>query len=183
MIHTIIKKIIIHIVLLQNFNFVKKFDPLNLDPAYKVSKIKTPLSHENLMDALCSSHKIKYGKKPNANRLSLSWSQIALENDRGRKIWNNNLGNQGPFRMDQEYYHHLKKGWPYRSFKNPIESGISYWDILEKCSMGLRSFDDGDPLMAAKSLKNCNYYDTDVESYTIVLRSLYYEIRNKSKCE
>lgn len=158
----------------------KKFDPYNMDPGYRVPKISTPLSEKEIAESLCSSHIELHGEAPSRNRLALSWAQISLENARGKKVWNNNLGNQGPFRMDQKYYHHLRYGWPYRSFEKPKESAKSYWQILGKCSMALRAFDDGNPAMAAVSLKNCNYYSNDmVDQYAKNLSSLYYEAIKK----
>jgi hypothetical protein len=109
----------------------------------------------------------------------MSWAQISLENSRGKKVWNNNLGNQGPFKMNQEYYHHLRRGWPYRSFRTLEESGSSYWKIISKCSRALNAFDSGQPELAAIGLKNCNYYDTNAASYTSLLKSLYYEGKYK----
>jgi hypothetical protein len=154
---------------------VEKFDPYNLNPAYKVKKISTPASQEDLVKTLCDSHIVEFGVPPTANRLALSWAQVALENNRGKKVWNNNLGNQGPFRMNQEYYHHLKRGWPYRSFKSLNESGVQYWKILKKCSMALHAFDAGDAVTAATSLKKCNYYSSNEKQYSLTLNSLYYE--------
>ena len=162
------------------FSFLqKKFDPMNLSPDYRVKKTSTPIHQTEIVDVLCKSHISEYGKAPSNNRLALSWAQIALENNRGKKIWNNNIGNQGPFRMDQEYYHHLRKGWPYRSFSNLEDSGRSYWRVISKCSSALRAFDDGDPARAAISLKNCNYFGTDVSGYTRTLNSLYYEAKSR----
>ena len=158
-----------------------KFDPYNLNVAYKVKKVATPIEQKEIINVLCQSHVTEFGKTPSINRLALSWAQVALENNRGKKIWNNNLGNQGPFRMDQEYYHHLRGGWPYRSFKTHEESGKAYWGLIKKCSMALKAFDVGDPEMAAKSLKNCNYYSSDQDQYSRVLKSLYYEAKAKYK--
>lgn len=155
----------------------QKFDPYNLDPNYKVKKVATPISQEDIAKTLCDSHVAEFGKTPSANRLALSWAQVALENNRGKKVWNNNLGNQGPFKMDQEYYHHLKRGWPYRSFKNFHESGVEYWKILKKCSMALHAFDAGDASLASISLKKCNYYSSSEQQYSLTLSSLYYEAK------
>ena len=158
---------------------VRKFDPYNLDPAYRVEKILTPIDEKSIAQVLCDSHIERYGQPPSANRLALSWAQVALENNRGKKVWNNNLGNQGPFRMDQEYYHHLRKGWPYRSFGSHHDSGASYWGIISKCSGALRAFDDGDPDAAAIGLKKCNYFSSDEKQYSRTLSSLYYEAKSR----
>lgn len=177
----LIKKMILSITVIFTPSGHARFDPMNLDPDFKVRKIATPISSENLLQVLCESHKALHGTIPGDNRLALSWAQVALENNRGKKVWNNNLGNQGPFRMDQEYYHHLKRGWPYRSFRSVHESGVSYWLLLKKCSAALRAFDDGDPSRAAQSLKNCNYFSSNAEQYAVSLRSLYYEIQKEVK--
>ena len=157
----------------------RKFDPKNMDPTYLVAKKKTPLTEQQVADTLCESYLELHGKFPSKNRLAIGWAQIALENSRGKKIWNNNIGNQGPFRMDQEYYHHLRKGWPYRSFKTPKQSGISYWNIISKCSMASQAFDAGNPVVATAYLKKCNYFSSDLNQYTQNLVSLYYEAQQK----
>lgn len=157
----------------------RKFDPYNMDPAYKVPKVSTPVDQKHIAKVLCSAHRREFGRAPSVNRLALSWAQVALENNRGKKVWNNNLGNQGPFRMDQEYYHHLRGGWPYRSFKSVDDSGASYWHIIRKCSVAMAAFDAGDPRLAASALKKCNYYSSDEEGYAQVLSSLYYEARSR----
>lgn len=178
-----VKKIIVSITMVINTASISsnQFDPMNLDPNLRVKKAATPVSSKVLLQVLCESHTRLHGDPPEDNRLALSWAQVALENNRGKKVWNNNLGNQGPFRMNQEYYHHLRRGWPYRSFRSLHDSGISYWILLQRCSAALRAFDDGDPLRAAQSLKNCNYFSSDVDGYATSLRSLYYEIRKEIK--
>ena len=153
----------------------KKFDPYNLDPRYKVQKISTPLDQKQIAEVLCESHTQEFGRPPSRNRLALSWAQVALENNRGKKVWNNNLGNQGPFRMDQEYYHHLRRGWPYRSFRTAADGGRAYWQVIRKCSVALQYFDVGDPATAASALKSCNYYSSSTDNYSRVMSSLYYE--------
>lgn len=155
------------------------FDPYNLYDSFRVEKIATPLGQVQLAEVLCRSHEIEYGRRPSDNKLALSWAQVALENNRGKKVWNNNLGNQGPFRMDQEYYHHLRKGWPYRSFRSYNESGRSYWRVIEKCSQAWRFFEAGDPKAAAFSLHRCNYFAKNPEKYATVLSSLYYEAKTR----
>ena len=156
-----------------------KFDPQNLDPIFKEKKMLTPLSQEEIAIVLCKTHIDLYGAPPSKNKLALSWAQIALENSRGKRIWNNNLGNQGPFRMNQRYYHHKFNGWPYRSFGSVDESAKSYWKIIKKCKMADITFDRGDPVQSARSLKGCNYYSSDLKEYSKVLSSLYYEAQKK----
>jgi len=157
----------------------KKFDPYNMDPDFKDKKVLTQLSQFEIAEVLCKSHTELYGKAPSKNRLALAWSQIALENNRGKNIWNYNLGNQGPFRMDQTYYHHKMHGWPYRSFEDFNSSAKSYWRVIENCKMASIAFDKGDPIWASRALKGCNYYSSDQKEYSKVLSSLYYEARKK----
>jgi len=157
----------------------KKFDPYTLDPALLVPKKATPMSQQDIVHALCKAYEKEHSVLPSNNILALSWAQVALENNRGKKIWNNNLGNQGPFRMDQEYYHHLRGGWPYRSFAEPEESGRSYWRVIKKCTMAFQAFKMGDPALAASALKKCNYYSSDEQAYSKSLTSLYYEAKSR----
>jgi hypothetical protein len=161
------------------------FDPMNLDQNYRVAKISTPATEEKISQVLCDSYVIVHGNSPKDSTLSLAWAHVSLENARGKKIWNNNLGNQGPFSMKQTYYYHLKKGWPYRSFSDLESSSIAYWGVINKCPMAMQAFKYGDAARAASELKKCNYYSSSVEAYTKSLVSLYYEsskITKKTSC-
>lgn len=178
---TLKKLVVVNFVFLSELfgNSKIEFNPYDLDPNFKVTKVHTPVDHIKIFEVLCKSHKKINNKKPNDNRLSMAWAQISLENGRGKKIWNNNLGNQGPHHVKQKYYLHLRNGWPYRSFDDLDESGISYWRIINRCSSALQAFDAGDVNTAALYLKKCNYYGSDAESYTKTLKNLYYEARYK----
>lgn len=187
--HVLLIMLFINIIL--NFSFLgilnfsaQRFDPMQLNPDLKVKKVSTPISEKELAKALCDSHMERYGSLPNKNKLAVAWAHVGLENGRGKKVWNNNLGNQGPFTMQQKYYHHLKRGWPYRSFNDFNESASSYWRIIEKCSMAGSAFSMGNPDAASQSLKRCNYYSSSAEDYTRSLTSLYYEaVSKKLSCD
>lgn len=134
----------------------------------------TPLSEEEILDVLEKAYKILYEKSPHENTLVGAWAHVALENAKGRKIWNYNFGNIGPLpqEKDVEFYNHFGKT-KYRSFNNATEGAVAYWKFLESCPMALKNFRYNDPQGAAISLKRCNYYRADQTHYSKLLTSLY----------
>jgi hypothetical protein len=134
----------------------------------------TPLDEEGIFEELRSAHVKLYGTEPHTNLMAGVWSHIALENGKGRKIWNYNFGNIGlrPSDGPGEYYDHFGKT-RYRSFENFQDGAAAYWRFLESCPMALKNFRYANPSGAAISLRRCNYYRADEEHYSKLLSSLY----------
>lgn len=139
----------------------------------RVKKIKTPLSKEEILIKLNSSHTKFFGFQAKKQRIVMAWAQVAIENAAGKVLWNNNFGNIGPFKGEKYYRHsHLTC---YRSFDKPEDGALAYWAFLNKtCSSAFVYFDAGDYVGASKQLKRCNYYGATIESYVKAMRSLYY---------
>lgn len=134
----------------------------------------TPLSEEEIFTELEKAYVLLYEKNPHENLLVGAWAHVALENGKGRKIWNYNFGNIGPLpnEKDVKFYNHFGKT-KYRSFDDPTSGAIAYWKFLESCPLALKNFRYNDPRGAAISLKRCNYYRADQTHYSKLLTSLY----------
>ena len=143
----------------------------------KQPKIDTPVSEVVLMQVLNDSHNEVFGYFPSAERLSMSWAMVALENGKGKHMWNHNVGNIGPGK-NHEYYVHSSRT-TYRSFNTFIEGGIAYWNTIKRCSAVLSHFDTGNSREVSYQLKRCNYFGADVKIYLNGVTSLYWEATGK----
>lgn len=133
----------------------------------------TPVTEEDIFEELKKAYVILYNKEPHENLLVGAWAHVALENGKGKKIWNNNFGNIGPLPgEDVQFYDHFRKT-KYRSFNDPTSGAMAYWKFLESCPMALKNFRYNDPRGASISLKRCNYYRADQTHYSKLLTSLY----------
>lgn len=134
----------------------------------------TPMTTEDLWSVLTEAHYNIKNDRPSERLLTGAWAHIMLENDHGKKIWNNNLGNIGNFPTDPpaEYYSHFGKA-KYRSFNSIVEGAEAYWNMLYRCPMAVKYFKAGLAEAASLSLKRCNYYRSDNEAYSQVLKTLY----------
>jgi len=149
----------------------------NVPNTKKQPKIITPLTEVELMNVINDSHEEVFGFKPSDERLSMAWAMVALENGKGKHMWNHNVGNIGPGR-NHDYYVHSSKT-TYRSFHNFLDGGIAYWNTINRCSAVLKYFDVGASKEVALQLKRCNYFGADVEIYIKGISSLYWEASGK----
>lgn len=155
-------------------NFIESDDRPSFSVGLKRKMTPTPLSEEGIFEELRSAYVRLYGIEPHENLMAGVWAHVALENGKGRKIWNHNFGNIGLRPSDGlgEFYDHFGKT-KYRSF-NSFQSGAeTYWRFLESCPMALKNFRYVNPAGAAISLRRCNYYRADEEHYSKLLSSLY----------
>jgi hypothetical protein len=139
----------------------------------KRPKELTPLTSEQLLRTLREAHVVVFGTEPSRNRLAAGWAQVALENGRGKAVWNYNLGNVGPSSSEHFYYMHTR-AVPYRAYNGYLEGGITYWRVVRKCGAVVQMFDRGEVRRASESLRRCNYYLADVTHYTGMMWSLYW---------
>lgn len=136
------------------------------------NQINTKLSPIQIAEVLHHTHYAVFNRYPTKKRLAMAWAQIALENGRGDKIYNYNLGNIGSGRNQAHYY---VAGSKFRSFSSFEESGIAYWNLLQnRCKISLTSFDWGNPKATAEYLRKCGYYRADLKLYQRIMNSLYY---------
>lgn len=133
-------------------------------------KQSTPIGDQELMQVLQEAHVQVFGRRASRARLAMAWGQIALENGRGKAVFNHNLGNIGPFR-GRPYY---KLGPSrFRSFGGFPEAARVYWELLrDRCSAAMHSFDAMDAEYTARMLRRCGYHGADVEAYARGLNSL-----------
>jgi len=138
-------------------------------------KMLTPVAPIELVDLLRDGHVKEFKRAPGRTRLSMAWAQVGLESGRGAQVYNLNLGNIGPSRYrDHAWYFHAP-GARYRAFDDLSEASRAYWRVIARCSSAMRSFDDGDPIGAARALKRCGYYGAPGLTYEAGLQSLFYE--------
>lgn len=142
----------------------------------KRPRINTPVSEKELIVALENSHKKVFGYYPSKYRLFAAWAQTSLETGKGKLVYNRNIANIGAAK-NQTYY--VVSTHRYRHFLSIEESATVYWNILRKCSQALNSFDNGDMLKAAISLKRCRYFDADEKIYGRIMSSLFNEAYRK----
>ena len=165
--------------------FINGIEPANpqIELDFKKPRKLTVISEEDLVKVLRESYYNVHGQKPDDNTLMSGWAQIALENNRGKKVWNYNLGNIGnsPGSKQVPFYSHFGRT-SYRSFSSFVEAGEIYWRVISRCRAAKAHFRAGRPKDAANSLKRCNYYRANERQYSIALSSLYAEgIRRFSK--
>lgn len=147
-----------------------------LNPSLLQEKTKTIISEEKLLEVLSEGYGSTFQKNIDNKKLASAWAHIALENSRGKEVWNFNLGNLGPLNEKQKYYNHKGRGgWPYRAFDSFEESAKAYWETIGKCQLAIQNFGYGNPEEIARGLKSCNYYQSPVEEYKKILSILYSE--------
>lgn len=136
--------------------------------------VNTPLTRSELLTTLRDAHREAYGSEPSRNRLAMAWAQVAGENLHGKLIYNRNLGNVGPYRPDQPYYVVPADHHRYRHFNSFIEGAKAYWATVRHCTAAIRMFDDGNAPKAAEYLRNCGYYEAELDVYSRTMKSLYW---------
>lgn len=134
-------------------------------------KIQTSITESELVNLLQRTHHIVFNTKISNNKLAMAWAQVALENGRGKFVYNNNIGNVGTFTNNQFFYKVNKHR--YRSFETLDEGAIAYWRVIKRCYTANILFDSTDVFAAAKALKNCKYYEADYNHYSNSMNKLY----------
>ena len=137
----------------------------------------TPILSDDLVKVMEESYANVYGEKGDLGVIAGAWAHVSLENKRGERVWNNNLGNIGKLPQDPPapYYSHFGKS-NFLSFKTRIQGAEHYWRFMQKrCPLALRYFKLKRPGEAALSLKRCNYYRTSERHYVKILTALYGE--------
>lgn len=134
----------------------------------------TPIEAADVWSVLNEAHFNVKQERPTTRLIVGAWAHIMLENAHGKRVWNNNLGNVGNLPSDPptEYYSHFGKA-KYRSFDSIVKGAEAYWTMLYRCPMAVKYFEAGDAETASLSLKRCNYYRSDQESYSRILTALY----------
>lgn len=155
-------------LLISSFSFSGRAQELRHTPTL------TPLTRAQLFDVLRAGHRQIFNLEPSATRLAMAWAQVSFENDHGRKIYNFNLGNIGPLDRKTAYYINPLDKNRYVHFDDPVSGAEGYWRFIKRCPAALAMFEFGNPVEAAKRLRQCGYYEVDVSTYSRALSSLFY---------
>lgn len=156
----------------------------------------TTLSELQLAEVLREGYKKTFGQDPSAEVLASGWAQVALENARGEKIYNNNFGNlkateqwvqsgkpfavksTGEYDSKGKYYTHADAKW--QVYRTPVEGAAAYWSLLgRKYKTALSWMAAGNPENASQALSKANYYTADVDKYSSGMKSLYRHFMEK----
>ncbi len=132
--------------------------------------MSTPIGEPELAAVLRDGHNAVFGYFPSKKRLAVGWAQVALENGRGKKTFNHNLGKITSFGT-RPYYVQKHR---FRAHNNFREGAEDYWRVVNKmCKRALPHFDKGDPYTAAQILSSCGYYEADKYKYGKSMQWLY----------
>jgi hypothetical protein len=142
----------------------------------EMKKNQTSIEVSELKEVLQESHIEVFGTKANVNKINMAWAQIALENGKGKLVYNYNLGNIGAHATKNTKPFYRVAGSKFISFLSFKQGAKTYWKVLKnRCPGSLSYFSSGDVKSAATMLKNCNYYESDLDSYYFSMNSLYKE--------
>ena len=145
-------------------------------PTYDVDKAPTPLSEAEIVAALSEGHRVVFGASALASRVAMAAAQVGLENGRGAKVYNYNLGNVGAGEHEPHYVvgGRLSRA-RFKAYATPLDGAVGYWMVLrDRCSGSLAFFDAGDTVGATRHLGVCGYYRAAPERYGAGLRGLYW---------
>ncbi|MFT3774572.1 MAG: peptidoglycan-binding protein [Minicystis sp.] len=155
-----------------------------------VTKTATPLSETELAAALEIGHHVALGESAAQRRIACAWAQIALENDRGRALWNNNMGNITAFGSWKGAYYVIQVAervrrnpdvWKqidmrFRAHADAIAGAADYWKLMSgRYGSSLAYFDAGDAEGAALELSRLGYFTANADPYARAMGSLYRE--------
>lgn len=140
----------------------------------ELDKLQTSVSEIELKNVLKDTHYSIFHNFPSENRINMAWAQIAIENGRGKYVYNYNLGNIGTYANKYSKPFYKVAGSRFRAFFSIKEGAKAYWSYLkEKCKIALFQFDTGNVKESASSLKRCNYYKSDLDTYYVSMQSLF----------
>jgi flagellum-specific peptidoglycan hydrolase FlgJ len=150
-----------------------------------VPRVKTPLTRPELRTALVNGYRLAFEAEPTEETIGVAWAQLCEESGNGQWIWNNNFGNVDALPDWQSSVFELTAREVINgrsvmrtkrlcAFPNPEAGAAHYWRRLsENYADALPFFEAGDPVGAAKKLKELRYYTGDVEAYADSMRLLY----------
>lgn len=152
----------------------------------EVPCIPTPLTELELVDAIYVGHCSVFGIYPSPERLLVALAQMALELDRGKAIWNFNIGNvtaSGSWPGDFYILHVPPPDPPilrFRAHANALEGAIDYWTLMKKLWSSVLPFmDQGNAAGAAEQLGRLKYFLANVDTYARGMTSLYVEYKRR----
>ncbi len=146
------------------------------DKNLELKKTQTSIQVSSLKEVLRDTHVEVFGDSASVAKINMAWAHIAIENGRGKLVYNYNLGNIGTHATKATVPFYKVAGSRFRSFLSFKEGARTYWKLLKnKCRIALFYFNAGDAKSAAFSLKNCGYYVSDAQEYYMGMQSLFVE--------
>ncbi len=143
-----------------------------------VERVTTPLSRQEMGEALITGHHAYFGTMPSLARLSVAWSQCALEHAAGAKLYNFNFGNvtAGAKWQGDSYVMHVPPPDPpilrFRAFPSAELGAIDYWEMLDQhYAPALRLFDWGNAYDACILLGRLGYFTADAPTYATAVKN------------
>lgn len=148
-----------------------------------VERKRTVLTEVELAAYLFQGHVHVFGGvDPSAERIGCAWAQNALELDRGKQIWNFNLGNVTAGKSWSGDFYAMRVPPPdppilrFRSHASAIDGAIDYWRVMAShFGSALPLFDKGAATAVARELGRLHYYTADPNQYAPSVGKLYDE--------
>lgn len=141
-----------------------------------VPKQRTPLTEQQIVEALHAGHLDVFHVNPRASRLATAYAQVCLETGCGQKgLWNYNFGNLSCWSSDPCDQFSLTRDtlggdavrtMRYRSYASASEGAAQYWRTLAgRYVSALSLFDSGDEAAIARELGRLRYFTAPVADY------------------
>lgn len=160
----------------------------NINVSCQVDAVKTPATEDQVQVALQQAYVSVFGSEPKRNVLTMATAHVGIENGRGARLVNNNLGNIGASEVPSSGHQWYKVGPGRFLAHRSLEAGAeSYWrHMSSRCKVALKNFQVGSGQLSSMNLRDCGYHRADVETYGHAMGSLfneYYATDNKSLLE
>src|SRR6266404_3888217 len=152
----------------------------------KVDRTATPLTELEVANVLQQAWIALFGQMPTSQVLGVGWAQIALENDHGRAIWNNNFGNITTAGHSGDFYELQTKeqihpgDWKevtmkYAAHTTPEDGAEAYWKLVTGAhyAPAFRFFETGEAHAAAMELHALGYFTANAEPIALSFARLY----------
>jgi hypothetical protein len=147
----------------------------------QVAAVRTPLTHEQLAEALAAGHIVALGSPASRDRLGVAWAQVVHETGYTRSAYNHNLGNiisGGGWPGDWHKLPGVAGG--FRAYPTPVAGAADYWRLLSRrYADALDAFDTGNTYEAARRLRAKGYYEQSVALYAKALGHYFAEYRKR----
>ena len=98
---------------------------------FEIKKHQTPIQEEKLKEVLKETYLEVFDKPASKNTVNMAWSQIALENGKGKLVYNYNLGNIGAHVNHATRAYYKVASSRFRSFLSFHEGARNYWKVIK----------------------------------------------------
>ncbi len=163
------------------------------DQRHLVPRVRTPLDHAALREALRAGHVLATGEEPSDNRLGCAWAMLVEEHGAGPRsgIWDDNLGNVDAGKSwtgdvfaltADEVIHGVRKSMTklLRAHATAADGAEDLWELLAaRYPEALAKMDEGDPAGTAHALKEHLYFTGSEAAYATAMTSLFREYHRR----